>query len=178
MASTLYALIAVFAFSILGLTIHRHVNDTERSAITSELESAGLDVALAWANRVKDYAFDEADVGELGMRAEGDVAGLAAPTNLGPEAGEADPATFDDVDDFNGYAFVVSQPVAGGVQDFAVSFVVRYVDPLDFEVGSTTTTTAKEVAVVVRAVEATSDRPPVVASLAVPLTPAKLFLHQ
>ncbi|MEO1076276.1 MAG: hypothetical protein AAFX41_09975, partial [Bacteroidota bacterium] len=60
MIQTFYSLIAVFVFTMVGLTMHRHVNNTERNAIASEIESVGLDVALFWANRVKDYAFDEA----------------------------------------------------------------------------------------------------------------------
>ncbi|MEL7170885.1 MAG: hypothetical protein AAGN64_16190, partial [Bacteroidota bacterium] len=84
MTQTFYSLIAVFMFTMVGLTMHRHVNNTERNAIAREIESVGLNVALHWANQVKNYAFDEADVGVLGMRSESDVAGLAPPAGLGP----------------------------------------------------------------------------------------------
>ncbi|MEL7362800.1 MAG: hypothetical protein AAFN13_12070 [Bacteroidota bacterium] len=178
MIQTFYSLIAVFVFTMVGLTMHRHVNNTERNAIASEIESVGLDVALFWANRVKDYAFDEADVGVLGMRSDNDVAGLAAPDGLGPEAGEAGPDTFDDIDDFNGYRMTVSQPIAEGTQDYTVSFAVRYVSPLDFEIDSGSATTAKSVTVVTRAIGVNLDIPPIEITLDVPLTPAKLFLHQ
>ncbi|MEL6444076.1 MAG: hypothetical protein AAF089_07320 [Bacteroidota bacterium] len=178
MTQTFYSLIAVFMFTMVGLTMHRHVNNTERNAIAREIESVGLNVALYWANQVKNYAFDEADVGVLGMRSESDVAGLAAPAGLGPEAGETSPDTFDDIDDFNGYSITVSQPIAEGTQDYTVSFAVRYVSPLDFEIDSASETTAKSVSVVTRAVEVASDRPPMEITLDVPLTPAKLFLHQ
>ncbi|MEL7168618.1 MAG: hypothetical protein AAGN64_04645, partial [Bacteroidota bacterium] len=78
----------------------------------------------------------------------------------------------------NGYSITVSQPIGEGTQDYTVSFSVRYVSPLDFEIDSASETTAKSVTVVTRAVEVASDRPPMEITLDVPLTPAKLFLHQ
>ncbi|MEL6772249.1 MAG: hypothetical protein AAFN13_12630 [Bacteroidota bacterium] len=148
MAQTFYALVAVFSFSLLGLTMHRQTADTERHAIEAEVEAAALDLAIVWSNRVKALAFDEADVDEHPMRATAD--GLTPLAAFGPDAAEATLDDYDDVDDLDGTVIDANLPLGTGLYPFAVHVSVRYADPLDFErPGVIGPTTAKMVTLVI-----------------------------
>ncbi|MEM6784316.1 MAG: hypothetical protein AAF624_11355 [Bacteroidota bacterium] len=181
MAQTFYALVAVFSFSLLGLTMHRQTADTERNAIEAEVEAAALDLALLWSNRVKALAFDEADAGARAMRSVRNVTGLTPTDSFGPDASEATLADYDDVDDLHGTAVLVEVPLGNGVYAFEVNVSVRYADPLDFErTGVAGPTTAKMVTLTI-ADPGTDLRPPDPAGrhveLTLPVTSVKRHIH-
>ncbi|MEM8598886.1 MAG: hypothetical protein AAGF99_03100 [Bacteroidota bacterium] len=181
MAQTFYALVAVFSFSLLGLTMHRQTADTERHAIEAEVEAAALDLALLWGNKVKALAFDEADVDATTIRPVANVDGLTPVAAFGPDATEATLADYDDVDDMHGLTVQVEQPLGNGIYVFDVHVAVRYADPLDFErTGVAGPTTAKMVTLTI-ADQGTDLSQPDPAGrhvqLALPVTSVKRHIH-
>jgi hypothetical protein len=171
MTQTLAVLASLLVLSSYALGQHRHTAALDRGAEQREVELAATDLARAWLARAVERAFDEADVGENGLRFT--TAGLTAPEALGPEPGETDPALYDDIDDFH-HPLPSADSVAwdGGFLPFDVTVTVRYVDPADPDAPTSAASLAKEVAVAVRERAAASEgRPPVAGALHAVVSP-------
>ena len=175
MQQTLLALCAVAVFSIYALNTTRGEAAAELRSVTAGAEDAIASAArmrLAAADRL---AFDEQDVGRGGQAVR-----MVAPTSaIGPDAGETDPAQFDDVDDFDGLVEERDVQAGGrresenGVLHFRLTYTVRYIDPLDPTAMSAVPTLAKEFAVHAEEVTAgETGRPPVRVDFRKVFTPA------
>jgi hypothetical protein len=164
MPQTLLSLCATLVFSIVALNQNRHGSSLERAAVGREVERAALTLARERLGAALGHAFDEADVGQAALRTS--TLGLTAPAALGPDAGEASPAAYDDVDDFDGLTAVAAVEVDGGAVDFDVTVAVRYVEPGAPETAAAAAALAKEVTVTVRERTAgATARPPVAGTL-------------
>jgi hypothetical protein len=148
MPQTLLALFALVLLSTVALGQQRHAATLDRGAETREFELAGTDLARAWLAAVTERAFDEADIGRAGLRFTTDS--LTIPADFGPEIGEITPATYDDVDDFHGFATADSVAWDAGFLPFDVSITVRYIEPANPDVAAGSPTLAKEIAVTIQ----------------------------
>lgn len=149
MPQTLLCICALIAFSLFALNQHRSQAHHERAADGAHIEMAATDVARDLLARIGTLAFDQADFGsEEVIRTN--TSGLS--TQMGPDPGEdpADARTFNDVDDYNGFAEQVNHSWHGRAIPLYVEVSVRYVNPALPTVGSSVPTLAKEVAVTVR----------------------------
>ena len=150
MPQTLLALCAILIFSMFALSQHTAKADTERFAITAEVEMAAGRLARQRLATVLAKSFDEADVGVA--RARTSAVGLSpiGPDNAaGEESVEAD---FDDVDDFHGFSVPMTSDWMGDAIQFTGEVSVRYVRVTASGIlGSATPRTTKEVTVTVRA---------------------------
>lgn len=181
MHQTLFALAALLAFAIYGLSRHQNIASDESMAIVVELERAALRVAQEQSARVKNSAFDEADIGRADLRLPGDFAGLTLPSQFGrtlaTELDEIDADAFDDIDDYDGLRLRVNAPVGDGTVPFIVTFDVDYVDALSGDVLATPRSTTKRVVVVVAEENPLPGRPAVRVELQGLYNPVKLALH-
>lgn len=101
MQQTLLALAALVAFSIWALTRNQDDSELEQRMLTTEVESAAAEAAVARMGEITRLSFDEADVGRTGARTG--TTGLTAPGGFGPDGMmEGSEPGFDDVDDFHG----------------------------------------------------------------------------
>jgi hypothetical protein len=175
MQQTILALAAVLIFSIYSL--NRHGADASRSqtGVTAEIESAAAALAGERLHQVERRAFDESDVGREGARTS--TMGLTSQMAFGPEVGEGNEASFDDLDDFHGRARTVTAVRGGQTLSFRDSVSVRYVDPAN-PAASPGTALAKEITVTVRSLSASSGgSAPVFARLRRVVTPASGAAH-
>ena len=186
MAQVVYCLVAIVVLALFSLSRHETQAADERVLLGREVESAALEVAERWAARVKDRAFDEADVGSSEIRLDrtDDLtppslfgAALAAEVLEAPAHG-LDADRFDDVDDFDGVSGVDTLWVGPDRADpllFQVDLAVGYVDPAS-GAPSAAPTLAKEVTVDVLG-PIVRGRPMGEAHLVVHTTAARQFLH-
>lgn len=150
MPQTLLALCAILMFSFFALSQHSAKADTERFAITAEVEMAAGRIARQRLATVLTKAFDEVDVGVTRVRTS--AVGLSP---IGPDspAGEEDvEANYDDVDDFDGSSITMTSDWMGESIQFTADVSVRYVQITTSGVQpSAAKQTTKEVTVIVRA---------------------------
>jgi hypothetical protein len=152
MQQTILALAALLAFSVYMLSRHGVEADSERIAISAEIEMAATDIATERLSEVLASAFDEADIDRESNRSTTD--GLSTIGTA--DADEPDESAFDDVDDYHGRTRPVLRRWQGGDLVFTDSVSVRYVDPANLEgsLPAGTTSLAKEVTVTVFAAPA------------------------
>lgn len=169
MPQTLLALSAVVAFSLYAFGRHQTDRVVERRAISIELELAATDLASARMAELLQLAWDEGDVGTAGIR-------RVVPTSgIGPDAGEARPASFDDIDDFHGLTETRAVALPGGSLAFTLETTVRYVDSARPDEVVAAATLAKEVRVrVTEAGAGAPGRPRATAELRRVITPTSL----
>lgn len=150
MPQTLLALCAILMFSFFALSQHTAKAETERFAITAEVEMAAGRLARQRLATVLTRAFDEVNVGVSRVRTS--PVGLSAigpDTADGAEAFEAD---YDDVDDFNGSSIPMTSSWMGESIEFTAEVSVRYVRIAAGDIQpSAAKTTTKEVTATVRA---------------------------
>lgn len=153
MPQTLLALCAILMFSFFALSQHSAKADTERFAITAEVEMAAGRIARQRLATVLAKDFDEVDVGVTRVRTSPTGLSAIGPDNAdGEEAIEAD---YDDVDDFDGSSVLVTSDWMGQSLEFASEVSVRYVRMTATGIqGSSAKEVSKEVSVTVRAAPA------------------------
>lgn len=175
MQQTILALAAVLIFSVYALSRHEADAGSERVTITAEVETAAARLARQRLHEVLRRAYDEADVGREGVRAQ--TMGLTPSGSFGPDAGESSEASYDDVDDFHGAAQNVSAARNGSTMGFRDSVSVRYFEPTNPS-ATPTVALAKEVTVFVTAdPSGFIGTPPVLARLRRVVTPASGVAH-
>ncbi len=181
MQQTILALAAILAFSYYALSRHRDDADTERRAVSSEIERALTNAARNLLAEIEAKAFDEQDVGTQSLRT------VPSTSVLGRDTGENTRFDFDDIDDYASLNALLggpemrAVPVGTGTAEMAITVSVRYVQPANPSVASATPTMAKEV--LVQAVEnvptgARAGRPPLRADLRRVYTPAGMAALQ
>ena len=172
---TLFALVAIFAFSFFALNQHRAGAALEQRALGGEAEVAAMSVAREHVARLTRLPFDEADLAATAIRQT--TAGLTDA--LGPETGEATPAAYDDLDDYHGFAETVAVDWNGAPLRFDVAVTVRYVDRLSPADPAAVPTLAKELVVTVtEAAPPAEGRPPATAAFRQIVTPAWSFFQR
>ncbi|MEM1115540.1 MAG: hypothetical protein AAF845_14170 [Bacteroidota bacterium] len=187
MSQLIYCLAAIVILALYGLNRHQTQAAGERTLISREVESGALQVAERWAARIKDRAFDEADVAAAEPRID-DLTGLTDPAFLGVSTADevlseapahgTDFARFDDVDDFAEVSGIDTLWVGAERATpllFQVDIDVRYVNAATLA-PSAGTTLAKEA--VVQVVGPLIDgRPAARVRVPVHTTAARQFLH-
>ena len=173
MPQTLLALAAILALSTFALGQQRHTSSLDRGAQQREVDLAATDLARSWVGGIMELAFDEADVGQNGVRFTTD----SLSTTMGPEPGEFTINDYDDVDDFhlltNDPPYADSVAWDGSALPFTVTVTVDYVDLTDPDTPVGTPTLAKRVAVTVRErADAPLGRPLALATLRGIVSPA------
>jgi hypothetical protein len=176
MQQVLFCLAAILVFAVFSLTRHEALASGERAEMKREVETAALEVAERWTARVRDTAFDEADLARAQMRLQGELDGLTPLASFGPTE-EAFPGDFDDVDDFDRLDVPDSEQVGLGVSPFRVQISVRYADPATFGPAAGPTTAKEALVTVTEVLPPGATRPPVRVQMPVRVTPARQFLH-
>ena len=152
MQQTLLALCAVLVFSIYALNSTRDEAASEMRSVSSGADEAAATVARARLAVVERLAFDEQDIGRTARGAASGIRVTPTTSAIGPDTGEADMSTFDDIDDVNGFSetrageagTVRTDAGASGTLEFAVTYRVRYVDPASPATTAGAPTLAKE----------------------------------
>jgi hypothetical protein len=170
MQQTLFALCALFLFSVYSLGRHRVETNIEQNAVGGELELLAADRARATLSDITALAYDEVDVSTRELRTS--IAGLTAT----PAAEEANATLYDDVDDWHGWTRTGPETWLGENVQFRTTVSVRYVRATPPVTASSGPTLAKEVTVTVSEVN-TVGRPPVTATLQQIVTPAWCLRH-
>ena len=153
MQQTLLALCAVLVFSIYALNSTRDEAATEIRSVSSGADEAATTVARARLAVAARLAFDEQDIGRTTGGSTGGIRTTPSTSAIGPDAGEADMSTFDDLDDLDGFTetrageagTVRTAAGASGTLEFALTYRVRYVDPASPTVTAGAPTLAKEI---------------------------------
>jgi prepilin-type N-terminal cleavage/methylation domain-containing protein len=103
------------------------------SSVNSELYSVGAELGKGLIEEIKSKRFDE-NFDNNGTTS------FTPASSLGPEAGETEKNTFDDVDDFNGW-----QETPGGYPGYSLSVSVFYTQEADLNAISTVITNYKRI---------------------------------
>ncbi|MFC1492851.1 hypothetical protein ACFL6O_02750 [candidate division KSB1 bacterium] len=121
MGETLLVLAALVIFSLAAMQINDTKFDNNNDLMESELELSAIGIAQSFIQEASSLSFDEAVTDTTYTTG---LPGLFTdPVSLGPDGGETY-GSFDDVDDFNGYASIVNTPRI----DYNVSITVSYAD--------------------------------------------------
>ncbi|MEZ4700131.1 MAG: hypothetical protein R2834_07355 [Rhodothermales bacterium] len=174
MKQTMLAFLAMAIFSLLAFTQQRAALRYHGQVYGRDIERAALDFGLQRMAEIESKAFDETDMGNPELRV--DVSGLTG--NIGPDADEYGPSTFDDIDDYNGFSGPFVHVFNNAQYAFDLDVSVRFVTLADPEVEMTSgASLAKEVTVRITEQETPLERAPVEVTLKRTLSPAGMFLH-
>jgi len=111
-------------------------------SLLNESIVTGSGICQSMIDEISAKSFDERTVSA--SISEND--GLTSPASLGPDAGEATSALYDDIDDYDNHTRIVSSERLG---DFNVSVRVFYVNFADPETENISTSFVKKINVVV-----------------------------
>lgn len=137
---TLLVTVGLLLFTIFVLTVYRTTTSRFAIAIANESILTGTAIAQSMIDEIVQKSFDEKVLGSNFSTPDS-----LTPLNLlGPDIGENDITTFDDIDDFNGYKRVDSLQRLG---NFKVQVQVYYVNPNSPDQKSLTKTFAKKIEV-------------------------------
>lgn len=135
---------AIALFSLISVRFDSAVLENTRVEVENKIYLTAFSLADDLIEEIKQKAFDEETVVFRSINPEE----LTPRNNFAPEfrdAGETtDPATWDDIDDYNGYSKYVSLPHAEG---FQVTSQVEYVSASNPDVTSLTQTFFKRITV-------------------------------
>ncbi len=107
-------------FSAMVLNINNVITSSKEQTNNSEFLAVATETGQNLLNKISSKAFDQNTISNPAYKP-----GLFTPANsLGPESGET-PATYNDVDDYNGYTETDTVPRAG---IFNLKAFVNYVD--------------------------------------------------
>ena len=138
-----YILIAgvMFLISQMSLTVNSRILQAKGLSTENESILAATSFAQSFLREVAAKKFDERAIGKKVTS----VDSLTAAVSFGPDYGEGY-ATFDDIDDFNGYTRSISNDRLG---DFNMAVVVNYVNKGSLETTSFVRTFMKSVTVTI-----------------------------
>ena len=132
-------MLTILALMLMGrliLSVNKTTLETGSSKDIAEYRIAATSLGTSLLEYTNDLSFDEATVDTFLTASQS--ASLTAPASFGPDAGETEPALFDDIDDFNGYVRIDTIP------NSAIFFSTARVEYLSVTPPSTiATTTAK-----------------------------------
>ncbi len=138
----LLTIAGVFLLSNLILNVHKANTERMIATYTSEsvIDASGL--AQSVIDEIQTKAFDENTITKAISKTEL----LTSVKNLGPETGEVKNTDFDDIDDYNNYTTKITLDRMG---DFDVKVNIAYVNTLNPQVKSSSSTFSKHVEVLV-----------------------------
>ena len=123
-------LITLGALTLLMITIinmNRTINENNEILNNTRFGLETVAIATSIIEEASQLAFDE--VSWDSTKLEKDIADFTLSSNLGPEYGEFDYATFDDFDDFNNYT--KTENTLQNIYD--ISCQICYIEPSDLE---------------------------------------------
>lgn len=139
---TLLVTVGLLLFTIFVLTVYRTTTSRFAIAIANEAILTGTAISQSMIDEIVQKSFDEKVLSSTISTPDS-----LTPVNLlGPDLGEADITTFDDIDDYNGYKRVDSLQRLG---NFKVQVKVYYVNPNSPDQKSLSRTFAKKIEVTV-----------------------------
>ncbi|MBU0561579.1 MAG: hypothetical protein KJ799_17060 [Bacteroidetes bacterium] len=119
----LLVLASIFFLTMLIVSFYQSSNEQLTLSLSNEAIITAAGIGQGVIEDAQNRAFDEKTITASVSVADS----LTLPASLGPESGEATVFQFDDIDDFDEYAFSDSLDRLG---DFDVSVSVRYVNNL------------------------------------------------
>lgn len=145
MQQTLLTLGALMIITMISVSQQRTNYMVVEGIYVREQESAAYDYAAMRLEHITSkLTYDESmSDGET----DPDLSILSAVAAFGPESGESDSDDFDDIDDYHGFTETIKHVLSADTFNFDVSYSVRYVDPSNPEVPTTSPTFAKELTV-------------------------------
>jgi hypothetical protein len=132
---------ALGLLSLLILNANRAVLGNTRTVYTGQYATTAISIAQSY---VLEATVKEYDNKTIGLPLTTDVAKFS--TILGPETGETSIGKFNDVDDYNGYAAMLTMPT-DPLTGYNVSMIVEYVDENDYSVVRSSPTFYKRITV-------------------------------
>ncbi len=145
MQQTILALGALMITMMITVNQQQSIFRVQQLGYIRELENAAMDFGASRLEQIMNTtAFDEVVVGATEMAFEAsDFTNLA---QLGPDGAEhADQfATFDDLDDYDGFEETVTHVMSADTFRFQVSYVVEYISPSSPNVVPGSPTMAKQ----------------------------------
>ncbi len=129
---------AIVLLSFIVLSYGNSSNGMLETAFFNEGVISGSALAQSLMEEIQSRAFDEATISQ----AVTSVNNLTSSNSLGPDNGESDISSFDDVDDYNGYTKTDSLSRMG---NFTVSVDIYYVEEMNPEVKSLSKTFSKRI---------------------------------
>ena len=143
MQQTILALGALMTLMLLTVQQQRSSFMVMEGMYLREIENAAADFAQMRAEAIiGSMSFDESRVGTTDL--DVDTGTLTASGALGPEAGESDASTFDDLDDYHTFTETATHVLSADTFRFDVNYTVRYIDPTAPTAVAVTQTLAKE----------------------------------
>jgi len=129
---------AIVLLSFIVLSYGNSSNGMLETAFFNEGVISGSALAQSLMEEIQSRAFDEATISQ----AVTSVHDLTSSNSLGPDNGESDISSFDDVDDYKGYTKTDSLSRMG---NFTVSVDIYYVEEMNPEVKSISKTFSKRI---------------------------------
>jgi len=129
---------AIVLLSFIVLSYGNTSNGMLETAFFNEGVISGSALAQSLMEEIQSRAFDEATISQ----AVTSVNDLTSSYSLGPDNGESNISSFDDVDDYNGYTKTDSLSRMG---NFTLSVDIYYVEELNPEVKSLSKTFSKRI---------------------------------
>lgn len=111
---------ALMIFSMISLNFNSAILRNSTVDIENKVMLSAISLSDDMIEEIKSKHFDETTIPFMTTNPQT----LTKPTILGPESGEAYP-NFDDIDDFNNFTKIVTEPHA---ENYNVNVRVRYVD--------------------------------------------------
>ncbi len=140
---TLLITVGLLLFSIFILTVYRTTTSRFAFAIANEALLSGTAIGQSLIDEITLKSFDEKTVNKVVS-----VPDSLTPVNqLGPDSGEKDVTTYDDIDDYNNYERTETLSRLG---NFKAWSKVYYVLPNSPDIKSGTRTFAKKIEVYVQ----------------------------
>ena len=138
----LLTIAGIFLLSILTLNVHKANTERAVSLYTSGSVIDANGVAQSIIDEIQCKAFDENTI----LKSVWSTDSLTSSYSLGPEYGEAQNTQFDDIDDYNNYSTLITLDEFG---DFQVHTTVHYVEKMNPELISNSSTYSKRIEVAV-----------------------------
>lgn len=129
---------AIVLLSFIVLSFGNTSNNQLETAFFNEGVISGSALAQSLMEEIQSRAFDEATISQAVTSANY----LTSSNSLGPESGEFDVTSFDDVDDYNGYTKTDSLSRMG---NFTASVTIYYIEEMNPEVKSLSKTFSKRI---------------------------------
>jgi len=138
-------MLSLIAMMLLSVVVLRQTGDTLETSdavLASKLEIMAVSEASSTLEKISQLAFDQHTKDSTFT---GKVWQLTSPALLGPDAGEDSVQKFNDIDDFNNYAFVDTTALG----NFSITCKVVYVDAANLDAQYGAQTWHKKVTVIV-----------------------------
>ena len=157
MQQTILALGALLIITMLSVQQQRSSFMTLEGMYIREIENAAADYAKKRTEEIiHSTSFDESRTGSTDLDIDtGTLTGVGA---LGPDAGESQAISYDDIDDYHNYQEQVVHVLSADSFRFDVTYTVEYVNPASPSSTPTGPTLAKEFSILVLSQDSVGSR--------------------